>query len=254
MSVSAVSKEMKILLVDDFEVMRRILRSSLKKEGFNHFVEASGAEEALETLKKDTIDLVIADWHMPDMPGLDLLEAIRSDEQLAKIPFLMVATTEDVEHAPAALNTVKSACVAKPFSSEDLVKKIKKICKKSKKVTTSTKKAATKKTKAKKAASKKTTTKKAATKKTASEELVEEIVEEITAKKATAKKGATKKASAKKAPVKKATAKKATAKKSTTKRKSRKTSEKSTTKKAASKKKSNTKKKTTRKKKSQSDD
>ncbi len=242
MSVSGVSKEMKILLVDDFEVMRRILRSSLKKEGFNHFVEVSGAEEALETLKKDTIDLVIADWHMPDMPGLDLLEAIRSDESLAKIPFLMVATMDDVEHVPASLNTVKSACVAKPFSSEDLVKKIKKICKKSKKRTTS-KQAAAKKPTAKKAASKITTTKKAAAKKTTSEEIAEEVVEETNTEKVTAKKASKQKVAAKK-----------TTKKATTKRKTRKSAAKSTTKKAASKKKSTAKKKTTRKKKSQSED
>jgi len=224
MAVAGVSQDLKILLVDDFEVMRRILRSSLKREGFSNFIEASGAEEALQTLSTESVDLVIADWHMPDMPGLDLLEAIRGDEKLAKIPFLMVATKDDVEHAPASLNTVKSACVAKPFSSEDLAKKIKKICKtRKKKAATKTTKAAAKKSTSKtavKKASNKTTTKKAesSTKSAATKKKTRKTKSKATSKasskKASASTKKTKASSKKKAGTKKSAAKKTASKKS----------------------------------------
>ena len=81
---------MKILIVDDFATMRKILRNILKELGYTDLLEAEDGQAALEILRREKVDLVISDWNMPNMDGLSLLKAIRSDEALKDTPVLMV--------------------------------------------------------------------------------------------------------------------------------------------------------------------
>ena len=78
---------MNVLIVDDFATMRRILRNILKQLGFTNFVEAEDGTTALEVLEKQKIDLIISDWNMPKMTGLELLKAVRSNKKLKGLPF-----------------------------------------------------------------------------------------------------------------------------------------------------------------------
>jgi len=78
---------MKVLIVDDFTTMRKLIRNILKQIGFANMIEAENGKAALKVLKKENIDLVLCDWNMPEMPGIDLLKAVRSDDELKDIPF-----------------------------------------------------------------------------------------------------------------------------------------------------------------------
>src|SRR4029450_13071868 len=83
-------RNMKILTVDDFSTMRRIIRNMLRQLGYTNIVEAEDGVEALSLLRREKVDFVISDWNMPNMNGLDLLKAIRADANLKPIPFLLV--------------------------------------------------------------------------------------------------------------------------------------------------------------------
>jgi len=148
-AVSAI-KNLKVLLVDDFSVMRRIVRGTLREEGCVSFVEASDGAEALEVLESESVDLIVADWHMPEMEGLELLKTIRKDKRFKQLPFVMLATRKDAEKIPAALKTTRATYLTKPFLPEDLVQSVKKVCKKRRKTSASSakKKAPAKKKKA----------------------------------------------------------------------------------------------------------
>ena len=80
----------KVLVVDDFATMRRIIKGVLKQLGFDNIVEAEDGSIALDSLKKEEIGLIVSDWNMPKMTGLDLLKAVRGDDGLKGIPFIMV--------------------------------------------------------------------------------------------------------------------------------------------------------------------
>ena len=90
--------KMKVLIVDDFATMRRIVRNVLKQIGFTTMVEADNGKAALKVLKKEKIDLILCDWNMPEMPGIDLLKAIKSDDELKNIPFVMVTAEAQKEN------------------------------------------------------------------------------------------------------------------------------------------------------------
>jgi two-component system chemotaxis response regulator CheY len=83
-------KSYKILIVDDFATMRKVIRNLLKQIGFENIAEAEDGEMALKELKSQNISFVISDWNMPNMTGLELLKAVRADSALHKTPFLMV--------------------------------------------------------------------------------------------------------------------------------------------------------------------
>jgi two-component system chemotaxis response regulator CheY len=80
---------LKVLVVDDFATMRRIIKGVLKQLGFSDIIEAEDGDIALKVLQKEKVGLIVSDWNMPNMTGLDLLKAVRSDDKLKATPFLM---------------------------------------------------------------------------------------------------------------------------------------------------------------------
>jgi two-component system chemotaxis response regulator CheY len=118
---------MTIMSVDDFATMRRIIKTLLKQLGFNNVIEADDGTTALETLKKEKIDFIISDWNMPKMTGLELLKAVRADDRLRHIPFLMVTAEAEKANIVAAVQAGVSNYIVKPFTAEVLQQKIEKI-------------------------------------------------------------------------------------------------------------------------------
>jgi len=123
-------KSMKILIVDDFATMRKVVRNLLKQVGYENIVEAEDGALALRALKSQKIDFVISDWNMPNMNGLELLKAVRADGDLGKTPFLMVTAEALQENVIAAVKAGVSNYIVKPFTAEVLNDKIKKIVEK----------------------------------------------------------------------------------------------------------------------------
>ena len=118
---------LKILVVDDFATMRRIIRNLLKELGFNNVDEAEDGVNALAKLRADRFDFVVSDWNMPNMTGIDLLRNIRSDAQLKDLPVLMVTAEAKKENIIAAAQAGASGYVVKPFTAATLDEKLKKI-------------------------------------------------------------------------------------------------------------------------------
>jgi two-component system chemotaxis response regulator CheY len=115
---------MRVLIVDDYNTMLRILRNLLRQLEFNNVEEASDGEEALRALRRDPHDLVISDWNMAPMTGLDLLRCVRSDDKLRRIPFIMVTAESKTENVVAAKQAGVSNYIVKPFNAETLRAKI----------------------------------------------------------------------------------------------------------------------------------
>ncbi len=117
----------KVLVVDDFATMRRIVKNLLKQLGFEKVDEAEDGLKALQKLKAEGFDLVISDWNMPNMTGIELLQAVRSDPKLKTLPFLMVTAEADKENVLLAIKMGVSNYVVKPFTADVLQEKLKKI-------------------------------------------------------------------------------------------------------------------------------
>lgn len=115
---------MPILVVDDSSTMRRILVKTLERLGYPESIEAAGGREALEHLELSEIDLVVVDWNMPGMSGLELVRAIRSKPATQDIPILMVTGNAGSEDVVRAVRSGITGYVVKPFSSETLRAKI----------------------------------------------------------------------------------------------------------------------------------
>jgi two-component system chemotaxis response regulator CheY len=118
---------MKILIVDDFSTMRRIIKNLLRDLGFNNTEEADDGNTALPMLKKGGFDFLITDWNMPGMTGIDLLKNVRSDPQLANLPVLMVTAEQKREQIVEAAEAGVNGYVVKPFTAQVLKEKIDKI-------------------------------------------------------------------------------------------------------------------------------
>jgi two-component system, chemotaxis family, chemotaxis protein CheY len=118
---------MKILVVDDFATMRRIMKNILKQIGFSNIIEADDGTTALEELKKTTVDLIISDWNMPKMTGLDLLKNVRDTDGLKDIPFLMVTAEAQKQNVIDAVQAGVTNYVVKPFTAEAISEKLEKI-------------------------------------------------------------------------------------------------------------------------------
>lgn len=118
---------MRILIVDDFATMRRIVRNILKQLGYTNAEDADDGTSALALLKSEKFDFVITDWNMPKMTGLDLLKSIRSDPNLKDIPVLMVTAEALQENIVAAAKAGVNDYVVKPFDAQTLKGKIDKI-------------------------------------------------------------------------------------------------------------------------------
>ncbi|MCS7486064.1 MULTISPECIES: chemotaxis response regulator CheY [Marinomonas] len=120
-------KNMKILIVDDFSTMRRIIKNLLRDLGFTNTVEADDGTTALPILQGGTIDFLVTDWNMPGMTGIELLRAVRADEKLKSIPVLMVTAEAKRDQIIAAAQAGVNGYVVKPFTAVALKEKIEKI-------------------------------------------------------------------------------------------------------------------------------
>jgi len=115
---------MKVLIVDDFATMRRIVRNVLKQIGFTNMVEADNGKNALKILKKENIDLILCDWNMPEMPGIDLLKTLRSEDELKSIPFVMVTAEAQKDNIIEAVKAGVNSYIVKPFTAETVSEKL----------------------------------------------------------------------------------------------------------------------------------
>lgn len=120
-------EDTRFLVVDDFSTMRRIVRNLLKELGFLHVQEAEDGVDALAKLRAGQFDFVVSDWNMPNMTGIELLQAIRADEKLKHLPVLMVTAEAKKENIILAAQSGASGYVVKPFTAAVLDEKLKKI-------------------------------------------------------------------------------------------------------------------------------
>ena len=118
------NKNMRILIVDDYKTMLRVIGNLLRQLEFSHIDEALDGSEALAKLRMAKYDLVISDWNMEPMNGLDLLKQVRADPKLAGIPFIMVTAESKTENVVAAKQAGVSNYIVKPFNAETLGKKL----------------------------------------------------------------------------------------------------------------------------------
>lgn len=118
---------MKILVVDDFSTMRRIIKNLLSDLGFTNIHEADDGNTALPMLKGGSFELLITDWNMPGMSGLDLLKTTRSDSNLATLPVLMVTAESKKEQIVEAAQAGVNGYIVKPFTASTLKEKLEKI-------------------------------------------------------------------------------------------------------------------------------
>ena len=121
---------LRFLVVDDFSTMRRIIRNLLKELGYINVTEVEDGKSALVLLKRDSFDFIVSDWNMPGMNGLELLQAVREDSTLCKIPMLMVTAEAKKENIIAAAKAGASGYIVKPFTAAVLDEKIGKILEK----------------------------------------------------------------------------------------------------------------------------
>ena len=123
----AANKDMRILIVDDFSTMRRIVKNILRQLGYNNVIEADDGSTALTKLQSEKVDFCVTDWNMPNMSGLELLKEIRADEKLKDLPVLMVTAEALQENIIAAIKAGVSNYVVKPFDAATLAEKMEKI-------------------------------------------------------------------------------------------------------------------------------
>ena len=122
-----IDKSMNVLIVDDYKTMLRIIRNLLKQIDFNNVEEASDGAEALSKLRSNTFGLVISDWNMQPMTGLQLLQEVRADTRLKSIPFIMITAESKMENLIAAKQAGVSNYIVKPFNAKTLREKIEKV-------------------------------------------------------------------------------------------------------------------------------
>lgn len=120
----AVDKNMTVLIVDDYKTMLRIIRNLLKQLGFNNVEEASDGAEALKVLQSKEVHLVISDWNMEPMTGLQLLKEVRADARLKTLPFIMITAESKTENVIAAKQAGVNNYIVKPFNAATLKTKM----------------------------------------------------------------------------------------------------------------------------------
>ena len=118
---------MKILIVDDFSTMRRIIKNLLRDLGFSNTHEADDGATALPMLKSGDYDFLVTDWNMPGMQGIDLLKAVRADTKLSSLPVLMVTAESKRDQIVEAAQAGVNGYIVKPFTAQTLKEKIDKI-------------------------------------------------------------------------------------------------------------------------------
>jgi two-component system chemotaxis response regulator CheY len=122
-----IDTSIKVLVVDDMSTMRRIVKNVLKQIGFSDMIEAKNGQDAVKKLKVGDIGLIVSDWNMPVMQGIELLHVVRADAELKHIPFLMVIAEAQKENIIEANKAGVSNYVVKPFTAEALQGKLEKI-------------------------------------------------------------------------------------------------------------------------------
>jgi two-component system chemotaxis response regulator CheY len=115
---------MQILIVDDYKTMLRIIRNLLRQLGFENVDEATDGSKALEKLRAKSYDLIISDWHMEPMSGMELLTEIRSSGDFRDTPFIMITAESKTETVIAAKEAGVSNYIVKPFNAETLKNKL----------------------------------------------------------------------------------------------------------------------------------
>ena len=120
----AVDMNMNVLIVDDYKTMLRIIRNLLKQLGFNNVEEATDGSMALTMMRQQPFDLVISDWNMEPMTGLQLLKEVRADESLKSTPFIMVTAESKTENVIAAKQAGVNNYIVKPFNAATLKTKM----------------------------------------------------------------------------------------------------------------------------------
>ncbi|NVJ48733.1 MAG: chemotaxis response regulator CheY [Gammaproteobacteria bacterium] len=120
-------KNMKILIVDDFSTMRRIVKNLLRDLGFTNTAEADDGQTALPMLQSGDFDFLVTDWNMPGMQGIDLLKSVRADPNLKDLPVLMVTAEAKREQIVEAAQAGVNGYIVKPFTAGTLKEKIDKI-------------------------------------------------------------------------------------------------------------------------------
>ena len=116
--------EHSIITVDDSSTMRRIIKNTLQKLGFETILEAGNGVEALEVMSKNKVDMVVTDWNMPEMDGLTFVKAVRAKEEYKDLPILMITTEAAKEDILTALRSGVNNYVVKPFTPETLQEKV----------------------------------------------------------------------------------------------------------------------------------
>ncbi len=119
-----ISKDMPILIVDDYKTMLRIIHNMLRQLGFNNVYEAIDGSSALRKLRKEDYGLIISDWNMEPMSGLQLLKEVRADVKLKELPFIMITAESKSENVIAAKEAGVSNYIVKPFNAATLKGKL----------------------------------------------------------------------------------------------------------------------------------
>ena len=122
--MSAVDMKMPILIVDDYKTMLRIIRNLLKQLGFDNVDEATDGSAALQKLRNKDYKLVISDWNMEPMSGMQLLTEVRADNKLKDMPFIMITAESKTENVVAAKQAGVSNYIVKPFNAATLKAKL----------------------------------------------------------------------------------------------------------------------------------
>lgn len=120
-------KDMKVLVVDDFATMRRIVKNILRELDFKDIVEAENGAAAVKILESQEIDLIVSDWNMPKMTGLELLKWVRANDKTKNLPFLMVTAEAQKENVVEAVKAKVSNYIVKPFTAAVMAEKLSKI-------------------------------------------------------------------------------------------------------------------------------
>jgi len=114
----------KILIVDDVLSMRRLTKEILRDSGFTYVFEAQDGQEALALMRKIRVNLVICDWNMPIMSGIEYFKAVKADAKLAKTPFIMLTSSSEITKVKEAIEAGITSYVIKPYKPADLMKKV----------------------------------------------------------------------------------------------------------------------------------
>ncbi|HTL12629.1 MAG TPA: response regulator [Bdellovibrionota bacterium] len=125
----------RVLVVDDMQTMRSMLKGQLRTLGLKEFMEAENGEEALKILtaqatKNEPIQLILSDWNMPVMPGIELLKKVKSNANFKDVPFVMITAEGEVHQVKEAITAGVSNYIVKPFSADTLAEKLANVAKK----------------------------------------------------------------------------------------------------------------------------